>query len=184
MQNNYFRFKEVPANIFFIHSTIISNPITQKRCNCTHGTHVGSRQKLRGSISKCNRSSHHTSLHTRSCCLPVHKPHSHTTWQNHGKQQTYVPVGLRTNRDTPNRNMTVGQYQELMKKAAWSVLLTDASTDSISPNVADHVSHFHPLGSEPQSPEKYRVLSFQLCGTQEQAYVCHLTEVTSLSTLQ
>ena len=58
-------------------------------------------------------------------------------------QQSYVPVGLQTNRDSPNRNLTTRQYKRLKDKAK-AIFLTDSNIDKESKELATNISLLAP----------------------------------------
>ena len=59
------------------------------------------------------------------------------------EQQCYVPVGIRTNRDSPNLNITVNQHKSL-KQRAESVLLMGDNIDERTRQIAKNVSMLAP----------------------------------------
>ena len=56
----------------------------------------------------------------------------------------YKPVGVSTNRDLPNHNMTVGQFCRLQRRAR--VLLTDVNIDDSTKKIARKISTLSPSG--------------------------------------
>ena len=60
-------------------------------------------------------------------------------------KQNYVPVGLRTSRDSPNLNMTVKQNRKL-KEVARSILLMGADVHAKTREIAHNVSLLAPSG--------------------------------------
>ena len=58
-------------------------------------------------------------------------------------RQSYVPTGMQTNRDTPNRNLTQNQYRKL-KEQAKTILLTGANVNSTTRDIARNVALLAP----------------------------------------